>query len=49
MLRRADKLLGSDLVKMAKEYMVRDGEDDVDVAVVQLEMADIGNHFKRPI
>ena len=49
MLRLADKLLGSDLVRMAKEYIVREGEDDVEVAVVQLEMVGMGNHLKPPI
>ena len=49
MLRLADKLLGSDLMKMAKEYTVRDGEDDVETTVVQLKMAGMGNHLKPPI
>ena len=39
MLRIADKLLGSDLVRMAKEYILQDREDDVELAVVELEMA----------
>jgi predicted protein tyrosine phosphatase len=49
MLRLADKLLGSDLVSTAKEYMARDGEEDVDVAVVELMMAGMGRHLPPPI